>query len=89
MVPEACASRYLNAQALGTAPVGNQKYGAHDPNCRVCKDGKSRAKKIGTDGVEIYRKQLTQIKMMARVKAMSDVRWGKTFREIERFMRGI
>jgi len=59
MCPEACASRYLNAQALGTAPVGNQKYGAQDPNCRVCKDGKARAKKIGVDGVTNYRKMLT------------------------------
>jgi len=77
MAPEACASRYFNAQASTTAPVGNQKYGAHDPNCRVCKAGKTIAKSVGQEGVDEYRKLLTGVKTKARSKAMAAVRWGK------------
>jgi len=77
MAPEACASRYFNAQASATAPVGNQKYGAHDPNCRVCKAGKATAKAVGRAGVDDYKKSLTKVKNAARAKAMAAVRWGK------------
>lgn len=71
MAPEACASRYFNAQTSATAPVGNQKCGAHDPNCRVCKAGKVTAKAVGREGVDEYRKSLIKVKNAARVRAMA------------------
>lgn len=74
MAPEACASRYYNAQTSATAPVGNQKCGSDDPNCRVCKAGKVTAKEVGRDGVHEYRKALVLVKTKARAKAMIEAK---------------
>lgn len=80
----ACASRYMNSQLTGASHVGNVTIGKFDPHCMVCQDGKSRAKRIGKDGVKEYRQSLIDIRRRAAAAIKRSSVPGAAFFELGR-----
>lgn len=82
LVPEACASRHLNAiTGKNSSSASNEKCGVFDLHCITCKEGRERLFSITIEGVENYRKMLLTIKKEAVLRTMREAKLKKGFEQ--------
>ena len=81
MLPEACASRYMNAAAGYVA--GSGRAGSMDYNCKGCDEGKARAVDLGKKKVAEFKNGLKEVRKRAGMLHLETVKGENTMETTE------